>query len=218
MKKIISLFVLLTFVFTLSAKDTSNEPSLYIEGLHYKLIEPAYPLNDKNNIIIHEFFSYRCPHCATFQPYMKSLEDKLPEYVKVIHVPLGFNPSWKLFAQAYYTAQSMNILEQSHLAMFNALHTEHKKMRTLEEIAKWYAENYKIDEEKFLSTAKSFMIDGMIKKGNNLAIQMKVPNTPKLVINGKFMPEIQGLRSKEAVIESTLYFIEQEAKAMNLLK
>lgn len=216
MKKILLMGLLLT-VFAVCAKE-KTEISPYLEGVQYTNIEPAYPTNNDKQVVLYEFFSYRCPHCAHFQPYMKDLLKDLPSYVKLIQVPLGFNPSWKVFAQAYYTAQSMGILEKSHQAIFDALHKQHKPLRSIEDVAAWYASEFGIDRDKFLSIANSFMVDSMIKKGDDIAIAMKVPNTPKLVVNGKYMPEIMGLKSNEAVIEATRYFIKQEAKRMGLVE
>jgi thiol:disulfide interchange protein DsbA len=147
---------------------------------------------------------------------LKTLKEKMPKNAKIQRVPLGFNPTWKIFARVFYTAQSLGVLEQSHLALFDALHEKHIKFRSLEDVADWYVTNYKVDKETFLSTAKSFMIDGMVSKGNNAAIKMKVRNTPTLVINGKYFPEKKALGSNEALIDLTLFLIEKEVKNLNL--
>ena len=196
----------------------SNATSPYLEGMHYKKITPIYATDNDKQVVVYEFFGYPCPHCANFQPYMKSLHKGLPDYVKVIRVPLGFNPSWKVLAQGYYTAQSLGVLEKSHQSMFDALQKQHKKFRSIEDLADWYVTEYNVDKKEFLATANSFMIDGMISKGNNIAVKMKITNTPKLVINGKFMPEITALGSNDAVIELTRYLIQQEAKSMGLIE
>lgn len=216
MKKI-ALILLLTITAFAIAKDTSNTLA-YEQGLHYKVLDPAYDTENDKQVVVYEFFGYKCPHCASFQPYMQSLHKDLPDYVKVVRVPLGFNPIWKTLAQGYYAAESMGVLEKSHQAMFDALHKQHKKLRSIEDIADWYAEQYGVEKDKFLSTANSFMVDGMITKGNNIAIKMQIPNTPKLVINGKFMPEVTALGNNAGVIELAKVLIQQEAKAMGLVE
>lgn len=211
------------FIFALlmiSSLAFANDPvtSPYTADLHYKKITPVFDTENTKQVVVYEFFSYRCPHCASFQPFMHNLTKDLPGYVKVIQVPLGFNPSWKVFAQAYYAAQSMGVLKQSHQAMFDALHKQHKKLRSIQEVADWYASEFGVDKETFLSTANSFMVDGMIKKGNNIAIKMQIPSTPKLVINGKYMPDVTALGSNDGVIQLSKYLIEQEAKSMGLIE
>jgi len=215
MKKIffIGLLISCSIVF---AQEKATSP--YLEGLHYKNISPAHVSENDKQIIVYEFFGYKCPHCASFQPYMKSLHKDLPDYVTVVPVPLGFNPSWKTLAQGYYTAQSLGIIDKSHQAMFDALHKQGKKFRSIEDIADWYVSEFGVDKKEFLTTANSFMIDSMINKGNNLAVKMNIPSTPKLVINGKFMPEVTALGSNDAVIELTRHLIKQEAKNMGLVE
>lgn len=132
MKKIF-IFALLMVTSLACAKDSVSSP--YVEDLHYKKISPVFDTENSKQVVVYEFFSYRCPHCASFQPYMHNLTKYLPDYVRIIQVPLGFNPSWKVFAQAYYTAQSMGVLKQSHQAIFDALHKQHKKLRSIQEVA-----------------------------------------------------------------------------------
>ncbi len=211
MKQITLIVLLLCCSFAIAQSS-----SAYQEGLHYKTIEPAYTPDDNKHVIVYEFFGYKCPHCANFQPYMKSLHEKLPPYVKVIRVPLGFSGAWKVLAQGYYTAQVMGILEKSHQAMFDAIHKQHKKLRSIEDVAQWFADNYGVDKNKFLETAKSFSVDSMIKKGNNIAVKVQALRTPKLVINGKFMPDAGTIGSYDGLIELTLELAEQEAQDMGL--
>lgn len=214
MKKVFILSLLISCSIVVAQENTTPP---YLAGLHYKNITPIYTTENDKQIIVYEFFGYKCPHCASFQPYMKSLHKDLPKYVTVIPVPLGFNPTWRVLAQGYYTAQSLGIIEESHQAMFDALHKQGKKFRSIEDIADWYVSEFDVDKKEFLATANSFMIDNMINKGNNLAVKMKIPNTPKLVINGKFMPEVTTLGSNDAVVELTRHLIKQEAKSMGLI-
>lgn len=62
------------------------------------------------------------------------------------------------------------------------------------------------------------MVDDMIKKGSNIAIKMQITSTPKLVFNGKYMPDVIALDSNDGVIQLSKYLIEQEAKSMGLIK
>lgn len=215
MKKLFWACLLFTSSFVF-AKDETTSP--YLEEFHYKNITPVYATDNDKQVVVYEFFGYKCPHCASFQPYMRSLHKDLPDYVKVIRVPLGFNPSWKVLAQGYYTAQTLGVLEKSHQDMFDALHKHRKQFRAIEDIADWYATEYNVDKKEFMKIANSFGIDGMINKGNNIAVKMNILKTPKLVINGKFMPEVAALGSNDAVIELTKYLIAQEAKSMGLIK
>ncbi|MEZ5472925.1 MAG: thiol:disulfide interchange protein DsbA/DsbL [Marinicella sp.] len=187
-------------------------------GIHYGVINPAYETNVDDQVIVYEFFGYLCPHCATFEPYMKKLENDLPEHAKVVRVPVVFYPQWKPYAQAYYTFEAMDLVDQAHGAMFNAIHQHKKQFRTIEEIAVWAASSFNVDKDKFLSTAKSFMIDGQIRKGMQMMQAMGVSSTPTLVTNGKYVPNSKALTSRNDLIEITKYLVDMEAENMGLAK
>ena len=70
-------------------------------------------------------FSYACPACNQFQPYMRKLEHSVPANVVIDFVPASFNPAedWPMFQLAYVTAQTLGIADKTHDAMFDAVWT-----------------------------------------------------------------------------------------------
>ena len=184
-------------------------------GIHYQVINPAYNTNNDSEVVVYEFFGYPCPHCATFEPYMKKLEAEMPANAKLVRVPVVFGKQWQPFAQAYYTFEAMGIVDQVHGPMFEAIHQHKKQFRSIDEIAVWAASSFGVDKDKFLSTAKSFMIDGQIRKGMQMLQAMGVTSTPTLVTNGKFVPNNKALKSRNDIITITQFLVNQELDAMN---
>ncbi|VAW47484.1 Periplasmic thiol:disulfide interchange protein DsbA [hydrothermal vent metagenome] len=190
------------------------ESAAYQAGIHYQVINPAYETETDSEVVVYEFFGYTCPHCATFEPYMKKLEAELPEKAKLVRVPVVFGKQWEPFAQAYYTFEAMGITDQAHEPMFQAIHQHKKQFRSIDEIAVWAASSFGIDKEEFLSTAKSFMIDGQVRKGMQMLEAMGVTSTPTLVTNGKFVPNSKALKTRNDIIEVTKFLVNQELDAM----
>src|SRR5690606_38519172 len=172
----------------------------YQAGIHYNVITPAWDTGS-DEVIIYEFFSYMCTHCNSFQPYMTQLEATLPEGVKVQRVPVVFYPQWRPHAQAFYTFEAMNILEQAHAPFFAAIHQHKKQFRSIDEIADWVSSSFNIDRDKFLSTANSFMVDGQLRKGMQMMQAMNITSTPTLIVNGKFMPNKDQMRTRDYIIK-----------------
>ena len=110
----------------------------------------------------------------------------------------------------------MGIVEKTHRAMFDAIHKEHIRFRTIEDVAKWYAQKFDVDEGAFLSTANSFMIDSKIRQGENMMRKMKITSTPSIIINGKYVPNKKVLKSFAGVLDLTSFVANKEAKAMGL--
>ena len=199
------------------AKEAVNvvaEKAAYQAGIHYQVINPAYDTENGKEVVVYEFFGYTCPHCATFEPYMKKLEAELPENAKLVRIPVVFGKQWQPFAQAYYTFEAMGIVNQVHGPMFEAIHQHKKQFRTIEEIAVWVAASYGVNKDEFLSTAKSFMIDGQVRKGMQMLQVMGVTSTPTLVTNGKFRPNAKALKTRNDIIEITQFLVKQELDAM----
>ncbi len=213
MKKI-ALLCLLFAMFTAVAQNNNQ----YVKGTHYTEINPAYDTDNKEEVVVYEFFGYKCPHCSNFQAYIKPWHKKLPKHIRLVRIPVVFQPGWDIYAKAYYTSEAMGITDKTHQAMFDALHKERKLMRSMDDVADWYADRFGVDKEAFLSTANSFMIDSKVRQSNNLMQKMGITSTPSLVINGKYKPNPRALKTHAAVLEMATELSNQEANAMGLVK
>lgn len=189
----------------------------YTSGLHYDILDPAYETDNTKEVVVYEFFGYKCPHCSNFQPYVKPWYKNQPKHVKLVRVPVIF-PGWDIYAKAYYTAETMGIIEKTHQPFFDALHKQHKRFNTIEDIARWFSDNFSVDEKVFISTANSFMIDSKIRQSNNMMRKMKITSTPTLIINGKYKPNVKALGSIPGLLDMVTYLASQEANTMGLKK
>ena len=100
--------------------------SKWVEGRNYFRIVPARPTGlPAGKVQVTEVFSYACPACNQFQPYMRKLEHSVPADVVIDFVPASFNPAedWPMFQLAYVTAQTLGIADKNHDAMFDAVWT-----------------------------------------------------------------------------------------------
>jgi len=217
MNKLIML-LLVTFSFTAFSQAELKAQSPYEEGLHYTALNPVFDTESTEQVIIYEFFGYKCPHCASFQTFAEPWKKKLPKHVKFVRVPVVFQPGWDILAKAYYTAETMGIIDKTHRAMFNAIHKERKRFRTMDEVADWYAKNFNVDKKAFLSTANSFMIDSKIRQSDNMMRKMKITSTPAIIVNGKYKPNKKVLGNNAAILELATFLSDKEAKTMGLTK
>ena len=156
------------------------------EGVHYYEIDPPLAGQPVDGVIVTEVFSYLCNHCATFEPYMQSWKTRKPEGVVLKRIPVEFGRAiWSLYARAYVTADLLGVAEQSHVAMMDSLWKERRQMRSMEEIAEFYAA-YGVDPEKFLATSKSFAVDMRMKNEQKAVREAGVSGTPAMIVNGKY--------------------------------
>ncbi len=97
------LLVFLTlFPFTASAE-------IYEAGKHYRVLPHHVDTTSQSKIEVAVFFSYICIHCANLLPRERAWAQAQQSDVVVRRVPVVWNPSLKLFAEAYYVADEKGI-------------------------------------------------------------------------------------------------------------
>jgi len=168
------------------AMAQNSQPPSYQEGLHYFLIEGAPEFRGETQELA-EVFSYLCTHCNTFDPYVESWKKRMPEGVTFRRVPAVFGrESWELYARAYVTAQMMGAPDEAHLALMERIWKQKEVMRDMNELATFYTQ-FGLDRDKFLSTSRSFAVDGKLRKDQMLIQSWGIKGTPSLVLNGRFL-------------------------------
>jgi protein dithiol oxidoreductase (disulfide-forming) len=206
-----ALLVLLAGAFS-PAQAQSQEP---VAGRDYTVIPNGRPLDPADGVIVvEEFFNYICPGCNAFEPVFAPWAAKLPAGVKLVHVPASFRADFVQYARAYYAAQSLNVAEKAHAAVYEAIH----RTRTLpaegqrpdeEKIAAFYAD-YGVDEEQFLATMRSFAVDLKVRRAAEHMTRIRVPSTPSVVINGRYLVRGQTYADTLRIAD---YLIEKERTA-----
>ncbi len=189
----------------------------YKLGEDYDALDKPYDTGNDKKIVVYEFFSYACPHCFYFEPFINEWLQNKPDYVEFVRVPLNFQPSWEALQKAYLTAQSIGIAEKSHMKLFETIHEDHRKFKSIEELAQWYADEFDVNKNEFLSTADSFIIDSKQRKADKMGFYMQVTGTPALMINGKYRPA-KNIRNRDEIINILSYLVELEAKSKGIIK
>lgn len=158
----------------------------YIEIPDGQPLEPA-----DGKVVVEEFFNYICPACNHFEPIFVAWTEQLPSFVKVEHVPAAFRADFVQYAHAYYAAQIFGLVNETHQAVYDAVHIKHTlpaegDKPDEERIAEFYA-HYGVDKQEFLDAMQSFGIDAKVRRATEYLKRCKVPSTPAIVINGRYL-------------------------------
>ena len=167
-----------------------------IAGVDYLPIANGQPLQPgSGRIEVAEVFGYTCPHCASFEPELQAWKKRQPADVSVVQVPAPFGGYWDPYARAYYTAEALGVLEQSHAAMFNAIHVQRAMPVAANtgasDLAPFYAQ-YGVDAKRFADTFNSFGVDAKINRARQFAVKSGVEGTPSIVVNGKYQVPVDA--------------------------
>ncbi len=187
---------------TAAAAAPTAPPTKWVEGKNYLLVAQPVPTSlPKGKVLVTEVFSYACPACNQFQPYMQKLVKSLPPNAVVDYVPASFNSSedWPMFQLAYATAQALGVAARTHDAMFDAVWTTgdlatmdpstgtlRARMPTIEDAAKFYQKQAGVPVASFLATSKSFGVDNQVRRYEELLRAYAIDRTPTLIVNGKY--------------------------------
>lgn len=193
----------------------ADDAKTLVEGKDYYKIDPPVA-SDPGKVVVTEVFSYACPHCAHFQPYVDQLKSQLPAGVEFDLLPAVFQPGWEPFARAFYTAKSMGLVDKTHQALFDAIHRDHKPIRTIDDLANLFYAEYGANGPSFVSTATSFVVEGEIAHGNELVHDYQVDATPTLIVDGKYRivaSSDQGVGFGD-MVSTTLQLVKQEQASL----
>lgn len=186
-----------------------------IEGTDYVTIEGGQPFEPAEGTIeVVEFFNYICPACNAFDPMLQTWKARQPADVRLVYVPASFRPDFAAYARAYYAAEALGLVQKTHQAAYAAVHDSQTlpgEGQPVDEdrIAAFYA-GYGTTAGEFLSTMKSFAVNGKLNKANNFAVRSQIGGTPSLVVNGKYL--VKG-RSWEDMLRITDHLIARERAA-----
>ena len=199
----------IVFVFLMIASVTLQAEA-YKAGQHYKELSQQ-PSAEEGDVEVQEFFWYGCPHCYTFEPYLKSWEKTKPANVEFVRLPTIFRPDWEVQAKSYYALQLMGEIETIHGKIFEAIHKDKKQLNTVELMSDFVEKNG-VNREVFIKEYNSFSVDGMVRKVKKKQKTYQIQGVPSVVINGKYLISGSMAGSYDNMIKIMNYLIEKETK------
>ena len=157
-----------------------------VEGENYvRLEQPAEPATP-GRISVIEFFWYECPHCNAFEPALDAWSRHLPADVVLRRVPVWFRDvPFTAQQQLFYALEAAGLLPTLHKRVFSAIHNEHVRMRTPEDIAAFVLKNG-VDPVKFMALYASFGVQTKAQQARLLAAAYKIDAVPAMAVQGRY--------------------------------
>jgi thiol:disulfide interchange protein DsbA len=174
----VALFALVTAM-SASADD-------YELGVHYDELPISVDTADPSRIEVVEVFSYGCIHCYSFEPAVEAWRAKQPADIAFRRVPAMFRQDWVILAQTYYASEAMGIVDQTHPAVFEAIHLKGMDYQNPENIARVVQEAAGVDPAEFLKTLNSFAVRSKAQQADAQGRMYRLRGTPALIVDGKY--------------------------------
>lgn len=205
----------LSFAAGIALAKSALPAERWVEGRHYFRID-APPSPGAAAATITEVFSYGCPGCNSFQPWMHRLEDRLPAGATIEFLPASWiaAENWPVFQRAYLAAKALGVDRKAHDAMFDAVwktgelaildsQTRRIKSRlpTIEDVARFYARVTAVEEAKFLASARSFGVDSAMRAADARIKSIRAGSTPTLVVAGQYRIDLDSAGGADQMVD-----------------
>ncbi len=207
---LISLMVLIASM-TVSAPIAAEN---YVEGVHYEAIdipvktglEGEQPLK----VEVVEVFSYMCIHCYSFDPLLKLWEQNKAEQAVFNRLPAVFSADWELMARAFYTAEILDVSEQMHEPLFEAIHKQPKNLRDEDIMAALFLEHAEIPAAEFTESFNSFFVRSRVMQARAKGRAYGITGVPVMIVNGKYRVGGRMAGSNEAMLDVVDFLVRRE--------
>ncbi|UTW10861.1 thiol:disulfide interchange protein DsbA/DsbL [Marinobacterium rhizophilum] len=183
------------------------------DGVHYETLPFAVKTADPDKVEVTEMFGYLCPHCNSFEPLVAGWHKRQnADEVQFVRVPVVFGRSWEPFARAYYTAELMGAVDQSHQQMFDAIHLNKQRFSKPEDMVEFYGK-LGVDREKFGKLMNSFAVNTKLNQGESKARSYEITGVPTMVVNGKYRVTASSAGGHKQMLEVVDYLVEKERQS-----
>lgn len=159
--------------------------------------------NEAAVLTITEYSDFQCPYCAQLAPVLEELQKQNPDNVRIIfrHFPLPSHPLAIPGAQAAEAAGIQGKFWEMHNAIF-AGQAQWATM-TEEQFKSWLVEQakkLKLDEAKFTEDMNSQAMVDKVMQAQEHGIEIQIPGTPLLLLNGQYYQGPRDLASLESIL------------------
>lgn len=182
-------------------------------GKHYLSVSPRQPTRDPKQVEVVEFFAYSCEHCFIFEPALDAWQKRLPRDVFFRRIPVAFREGPLAGHQKlYFALEQLNLVEQLHGKVFNAMHIGKQRLATPEAIAEFATQN-NVPPAKLMDAFNSFTVATKAKQAQGLWTGYKVEGTPSMGVDGRFLTSGSLAGSNERSL-AVAEFLVGEAKRL----
>lgn len=169
----------------------------YTEGKQYTQVSEIASKKAE----VREYFSFYCPHCLRFEPFMETVKKNLPSDVKFERNHVDFlrtaSPQIQaMLSKAVVVAEQLDMEKKLVSALFNYIQVQRAVISSEKDIRNIFVLNG-ADGDKFDKLIKSFSVNSqaksMKKHQDTMSKSGAIKGVPAVIINGKYRINPQEL-------------------------
>ncbi len=192
------------------SSSTIQAEEAWEAGTHYEVLPIPVQTGDPESVEVVELFSYACIHCFTFDPDLNKWQSAAPADVKFLRIPAVFNADWQLMAQAYFTAEVLDVVEKVHEPLFNAIHVESRDLRDPVVMAEIFEKHAAVKPAEFNDIYNSFSVRNRVNQAVAKGRAYRITGVPTLIVNGKYRVDGQLAGNNTRMLQVVDFLIAKE--------
>jgi len=207
--RILSVMVFSLFAIACNADSeqaTKESTTNYTSGKEYTQIGNPIPTSTDGNVEVTELFWFGCAHCFSLEPYIKKWLKNKPAKTEFKKVPAIFSERWEFHAKAFYAMQLLNVIEQTEMPFFNAIHINKTPMYSVDHLILFLAD-YGITKEQVIDAFDSFAVDSNVRSAKALSMRSGARGVPAFIVGGKYLTSLPQAGSQEQLFEVVNFLI-----------
>jgi len=171
--------------------------SQYEAGKQYEVL--TTPATEKPEVV--EFFSFFCPHCKAFEPYIQQLERSLPKGQKLTRNHVDFlraaSPELQQeLAKAFVVADHAGQGDQISNAIFRYIHEQRASFNSVQDIRSLMLVNdipAMVFDAGMVNPDVTMAVKTMKERQDFYSKAEVLRGVPTLIVNGKYRVIMAGL-------------------------
>ena len=212
MKSFIQLFLLTLSIYCFGFAYAATPE--FKAGVHYVEVEGELSKTPQAT----EFFSFYCPHCYRFEPFMADVAAMLPnpEAFKKMHVdgmPGRNQEIERMLSTSLAAANVLKVKDKIVPAIFKYIHEDRANFSNEKDVKNLFL-LHGVSSEDYDKTVKSFKVKAMVSKMSKDTEALRRQGhtrVPTLIINNKYKPEVSSLRSEAEYKALVAYLLKKTA-------
>jgi cyclophilin family peptidyl-prolyl cis-trans isomerase/protein-disulfide isomerase len=185
---------------------SSNQTPEPTEASRFPPISPSdwtIGKGSKITLTLIEYSDFQCPYCAQLAPIVEEFQKKHPDEVQVVfrYFPLPSHPLSIPAAEAAEAAGIQGKFWQMHDALFSNQNTW--AGMTADQFNTWLdqqAQTVGLDKAKFDQDRTSKTVTDKIQTAQKHGVEIGIPGTPLVLLNGQYYQGPRDLQSFESVL------------------
>lgn len=202
----------------LPALGATAQVERYVEGQHFKVLPASTAsreLPEAGKVPVLEVFWYGCGSCAAFDPQLNAWVAAQTDTISFSRSPAIWNDSTRAHAKLFFAARELGIGSRIHEATFHAIHREGARLLDENEVVAHFV-SHGADAAKAKAALQSFSVDSALRKEEALQRELRIPDVPALVVNGRYLVKGPGVRSYDDMLAVAEFLVAREARRPKL--